>query len=529
MMDIRFNKKGSALILALLVTASAVILSAAILSKSVSEANFARRNLLSEKAFYLSEAGIEKTAYTLAYNTANHLSPPVSGTITDFLSSGFTLNYTCVDLDSSDSSLTDSTGVSYFIRHYQITASVVDPNSGVEIVLNQVVVRKKTYAFQHAVFYADDLEILPGPNMTLSGRIHSNHDIYLGANKTLTIDTDYMYSAGNIYNRRKNDGSRSGGDIKIRVKDSSPPSYDYMEKSGDYLDSDNPDWTDESQTRWAGTVKSSVHGVKSLAVPVVGSVQPDGYYAQNSGLKIIKKTGGEWQLSSEGKPLLLSDLPEGTITEKTFKDNRENTVVTVTDIDVSKLNSSGYFPSNGLIYASREDASPSSPNGVRLVNGSELNSGLTLVSNDPVYIKGDYNTVDKKPAAVICDAVNILSNNWDDAKDMFSQRYASDTEVNSAFISGIVPTPDGGGNYSGGLENYPRLNEKWSGKDLKIRGSFVELWLSQIAKGEWRYGSPVYEAPYRDWDYDIDFNDSSKLPPFTPFAVEIEGVAWWKS
>jgi len=41
---------------------------------------------------------------------------------------------------------------------------------------------------------------------------------------------------------------------------------------------------------------------------------------------------------------------------------------------------------------------------------------LTVVSPNPVYIWGDFNVNDKKPAAVICDAINLLSNRWDDSK-----------------------------------------------------------------------------------------------------------------
>ena len=83
------------------------------------------------------------------------------------------------------------------------------------------------------------------------------------------------------------------------------------------------------------------------------------------------------------------------------------------------------------------------------------------------------------------------------------------------------------GQYNGGLENYPRLHEKWTGVTLSIKGSFVSLWNSQIATGNWVYGNPQYTAPNRLWDYDTDFS-SGNLPPFTPWAVLINRGAWWK-
>jgi hypothetical protein len=165
-----------------------------------------------------------------------------------------------------------------------------------------------------------------------------------------------------------------------------------------------------------------------------------------------------------------------------------------------------------------------------LVNGATLNAGLTVVSNNPVYVQGDYNSTSKKPAAIISDALNLLSNAWADSNSTksLSNRIASSTTVNAAFIAGIKETPTvNGGNYSGGLENYPRLHEDWSSKTLTIRGAFVELWQSQQAQGAW--GSASYSAPTRNWDYDTDFNTEANLPPFTPHAVSVSRSLYWFS
>jgi hypothetical protein len=80
---------------------------------------------------------------------------------------------------------------------------------------------------------------------------------------------------------------------------------------------------------------------------------------------------------------------------------------------------------------------------VRLVNGSRLPSqGLTVASQNPVYVQGDYNTVNKVPAAVMGDAITVLSNNWaangSDTKGSgaTSTRPATPTTVNAAFALG---------------------------------------------------------------------------------------------
>ena len=190
------------------------------------------------------------------------------------------------------------------------------------------------------------------------------------------------------------------------------------------------------------------------------------------------------------------------------------------------MNSSGAFPDNGLIYAYREDASSAQPNGIRITNASELEKSMTLVSEDPVYVHGDFNTVNKKGAAVMSDAVNLLSNAWDDSKASGSLPAATNTQFNLSMVTGNVRTPDGGGSYSGGFENLPRFHEKWSGKSATIRGAFINIYESEIAKSPWAYGGDRYKAPIRDWQYDPDLNNMDFLPPFTPNAVYFRRVLW---
>lgn len=532
------NKKGFILILAYSVIAALLVLISAIIQRSIGESNLARRNSAYTETFYLAEAGLAQGAFDLAFMAAN---PPGNvpsvrlNIAVNTPNANAVVTYSWTDLTGAanpDQTIIDpQTGTTFFIRYYQISATAGHNQfadiyrQATVVTLNQIIARRKTYAFQHAVFYNDDLELLPGRPMNFSGKIHSNHDIYIASDgSTLTIKRDtgnygYLYSAGSIYNKRKDKAGSDSGSVSIQV--AGAVGYELMKKAGEAspLDCLRSDWTDGSQNRWAGAVKSSVHGITSLAVPVVGSTQPTGYYAQNCGLKIVNTTAYD----ASGSPV---SLPSDTVTQNTFYDSRAGKTVTVTDIDMAKLNTSGSFPANGLLYVTRTDATTSQPNGVRLKNGAELSSALTVVSNDPVYVQGNYNKTNKKPAAVIGDALNILSINWNDQDNQGHNNHAAGlTEVNAAFIAGIKTTVSG--NYNGGLENYPRLLENWSNISLKIRGSFVELWNSQIAQGNW--GSASYTPPNRDWDYDTSFNNPNSLPPFTPCAVEIQKVAWWKS
>jgi hypothetical protein len=135
--------------------------------------------------------------------------------------------------------------------------------------------------------------------------------------------------------------------------------------------------------------------------------------------------------------------PTGTITTTSFYDAREKKTVASTDVDISLLKTSSYFPSNGVIYSS--DQRTGYP-ALRLKNGSSLGNPLSVFSENPLYIKGDYNTTNKKPAAVVADAVTYLSNSWIDAKSTgsMSARTTTATTVNVSMITGdlLLHGPD---------------------------------------------------------------------------------------
>ena len=78
------------------------------------------------------------------------------------------------------------------------------------------------------------------------------------------------------------------------------------------------------------------------------------------------------------------------------------------------------------------------------------------------------------------------------------------------------------GNYNGGLENYPRFHESWTGQTLTYRGSFVSLGAPKHNNGRWcGTGTTcnIYNPPVRNWDFDTDFMNAANLPPLTPRFV----------
>ncbi|MBI1818170.1 MAG: pilus assembly PilX N-terminal domain-containing protein [Deltaproteobacteria bacterium] len=173
-------------------------------------------------------------------------------------------------------------------------------------------------------------------------------------------------------------------------------------------------------------------------------------------------------------------------------------------------------------------------------------TGITVVSDQAVYVQGDYNSfatiaAGKQPAAILGDSINVLSNNWwaaaanpgagvhtNDRQSIddngSGNRNATATTINTAFLGGVDETTPNGGTatYNGGLENYPRFNENWGNINFNYLGSFVSLGNPQHVTGLWN--NQMYSPPLRNWDYDAEFNNAANLPPLSPRFVYVQQV-----
>ena len=126
---------------------------------------------------------------------------------------------------------------------------------------------------------------------------------------------------------------------------------------------------------------------------------------------------------------------------------------------------------------------------VRLVNGATLPTnyslGFTVGTPNPLYVKGYYNVTRDGthfaytpcsttnspsctvPAALLCDAITILSTNFNDSgsrTNVGTAAMANNTNtVNAAIITGNVPsTGTSATTFSGGVHNLMRMQENWS-------------------------------------------------------------------
>ena len=181
-------------------------------------------------------------------------------------------------------------------------------------------------------------------------------------------------------------------------------------------------------------------------------------------------------------------------------------------------------------------------------------TGVTVVSDQAMYVLGNYNRgtaavpagLPRQPASLVGDSINVLSENYwrgqaacngtlcRDGQSVTglgnTARDAASTWINAAFLGGVDTTPDGYPGqalYNGGLENYPRFHEDWSGFNLTYQGSFVSLGETEHTDGEWcgtGASCNIYNPPNRFWNFDPGYNDAANLPPLTPRFVYVQQV-----
>jgi hypothetical protein len=512
--------------------------------------------------------------------------------------------------------------------------------------------------FQFLAFYAGTLEIEPGATMILHGPIHTNSDLYLNSDASLTIEdlpptyqTVHLSAAGRVFRGRldrtdcrgtvtiselkdaNNDGrlerrdmpcsgwqspsqlSNWLGSITAQQPAVAVPNPSIMARgNGDFweqadlrivLDMDNPDGNglyrvivqnqdgsvDNVRTNVLQTFMNARPGrifynavptdpsnytqrtAYSPAFPLSNPV----YGCGGSDLGLYSACAASNRVANES----LTGFPGVTARRGGFFNRRENEWVRMLNVNVHDLLAWNRAQSAGNQLFPPDDSTdggvviflsvagpgalgiPSPRYGVRVFGSSDLDfteapvpnnpppgapdpTGLTVVSDQALYVEGSYNAgragFPKQPAALMGDTVNVLSNNWwgtsgckNDCQSRLpladAARDAADTVVLAAFIGGIDRTipPAGGvpGSYNGGLENYPRFHEDWGGRTFFYRGSFVSLGIPQHNRGAWCGTGDtcnIYNAPRREWDFDMNFLQAANLPPITPRFVSVQQI-----
>jgi Tfp pilus assembly protein PilX len=193
---------------------------------------------------------------------------------------------------------------------------------------------------------------------------------------------------------------------------------------------------------------------------------------------------------------------------------------------------------------------------VKIVNGSNLSSvgtcptgvscGLTIATENPAYIQGDYNAnaggaqwgSAETPSSLAADAVTLLSDQWND-ENSFASAYSTAMRSGTtswyrlAILAGATvpfPQPTFGGvsadyGTDGGVHNFLRYVEAWGGT-LEYNGSIVDLYTSRQANGTFKCCATVYSPPTRGYNFDTNFLNPTLLPPRTPLFRTVSTTSW---
>lgn len=456
--------------------------------------------------------------------------------------------------------------------------------------------------FQFGVFYEGDLEILPGQPMTFAGWVHTNGNLYLTSNSA-TFQSQ-ITTPDSVFWQRKDMNQRLGG---VRINNASG--------TANLLDFDSRSihgaaFVNRSQSRFSGRLMTEAHGVRPLKLPLpvntppIALVQPRdaGDDAMVKEVKMAWKA--DWVVTVNARAFRNADtmsmkasfcdsivqvrsagmvIPTGSTCSSIFKpranafyDGREDLRPDIIDIYIDSLRTwADAVPASRaprILYVEIVNDEPALETNdyvaVRIRGGARLpapasaadTGGLSVVTNRPMYVLGDYNTTIWRPAALMGDAITFLSNppnaamantgnvctngtgnGWCDMSQQNpAMRKSRNTTVNAALLAGHSPTTCdwqragcGTNNYGGGLENFPRFLENWGGVTFTYTGSLVSLFASEYASGFW--GNSVnpgyangayYSAPTRNWQFDVNFRFPERLPPGTPSVGTVLQTAY---
>jgi len=584
-MKIRFNRRavsqaGYALLTALVFAGISILLLATTLSWTSGSFRVTERNNQYNRSVSAAEAGVESVIarmdrdYLNQSFDNNNLTPYRLTVPTTYLPTGWPLDYQFTDANSVLNQATVICGVPtiatnvdpqlpglYAIvfpcRVASCAQRIGTANYNVGAGVQQDFQLVGIPIFQFEAFYSLDMEINPGAQMYITGKVHGNADMYLAPGVGLEF-YDAVETVGKInYTRMANDPSFGSSRVM--------PVFDSTHLGGA-----------SSLTLPIGTNNAPTEVVKVLDVPPNGEdpLSPLGaerYYNEVDLIITTTPTGavdvkaGRWDLNAHVNGDITNTIPTSysfVTTTNSFWDQREQKTVHVTEIDVGLFNKwlTNTMPNSGItlnnlkktkygtnatpiglnsIYISdQRSSSPSVLTAVRVIDGQYLPpNGLTVATARPLYVLGNYNAPDTTPgladtsktfpASLIGDSITILSPNWKDANSTLpftTGRLAANDTVNAAFLGGIVQTTNN--HYSGGLENYTRFLEQWSGKTLTYNGSMVVMFPSRYATGWWIDPGTYYNPPTRKWAFDKNYLTLAKLPPCTPQVRKLIRGQW---
>lgn len=439
--------------------------------------------------------------------------------------------------------------------------------------------------FQFAAFWEGDFEDYAWPRKDVWGRVHSNGNMYVAGNDLHFHDV--MTTPGKIRRDPKNShggpgntyiSNAAGTDVLLDFDSETVPGAAAFRA--------------QSEAKFNGRLKTDAYKVDSLKLPIPSGIPPrelirpreagdtdeekeakfawqadmyvtvdlnfnstkgfqcgSGSMAAHPGLTVVRYDGGP----------LPSSVDKCDIFEfkyQVFWDNFQDNWIDPLTVDMTKLRTwltsggGSAGPKPDVIYVEFKPRVGSPFSGtsgnspidnayypaLRLKNGSLLFGRLTIGSEYPLYVQGNYNnTSPRKPAATFGDALTMLSNSWDDGNCAVANCGVPGTGSATYQWYGLV-TGTGEGYWgcwhhscsppAGGGAGWVRMLEAWGGTLSFWRGSFVSLWAPVRTCVSCPSSGSSYTAPTRDWSFDPMFLKPDSLPPATPVVGNVIHTAY---
>jgi len=395
--------------------------------------------------------------------------------------------------------------------------------------------------FQFAMYSSGDMEISCGQPFTVTGRVHSNGQLYVEPSSSLTFQSD-VTAVGNILYQRN-------------PLDSRPP------PTGTVVYQGREDSHVSAMTLPIGMSNSptAIREIIQPPPPAESPTSPLGrlrYFNLADMVLVVTNSGPNTGIigSSGSFNGFVTVVPTNELnlfvsTRTNFFDEREGKTVLPIDLNIAAFTAWSGTNSNlrvalaskpvSSIYVwDRRTLAGSNLGAVRLTQGTQLPAlGLTVATASPLYVWGHYNQYNQTnlatantsttlPASLAADAITVLSPNWSDANSQaaLASRTATPVTVNAALLAGAVETVQN--YYGGGMENFPRFLESWGlANPFTYNGSMVKMFPSLYATNAWGKAN-VYNPPARNWAYDTNFDDPNKLPPLTPSVLKVLRSLW---
>ncbi|NLF39138.1 hypothetical protein GX586_06820 [bacterium] len=577
-MNTKRHARGSVLIASVMILTGTLIVGlGATLRWTLSGYRGAVNRTERTRMLYAADSGAEYAlawlrTYTRAFQTHPHSADyaRITAEFAEIVSNEFPRDMRLAKFDFIESaayqvnSVTDSLyrGARASIKPIQVRVGfelVDDTSTYVEVC--ETIEARSFSIFEYGVFVDGDLMINSDKKMRIMGAVHANGVLRLGTRAAADglVLGSYVTSASNIYNCSQPTKTT----INYDDDGSGHSMTDYL---GYKLDSDHPYWKVLSTMIWRGRVMSWEHGMPRLMLPLPYAqsnprilIEPphpsdnefvaEARYANRAALRIMGDNIQRFNPSTSNFTTIAqvgsSSVNSWLSTNKYFWNNTINGFVTPMDIDVgafrtwAQANAPVFYNDEaraGVLYISISNKPGTA---VRLTNGASLpnpiiagvTNGFTVVTENPLYLLGHYNSYTECPACVISDSLTVLSSNWDDDEHLVvdsPRGSVKNTRYLTSMITGQATNINTftAESWFGGIEDLPKYIEDWKGTgasgNKEIRGTICSIWPS---KYELTNLVDPDAGPNRLWWYDSTF----AYPPGAPRFHEFVPDEWARS